>query len=135
MQLTQDDLHRENYACNRGVERSSNARCCAAGYQVADAIGRQLQQLSKVEPRAAPTCTIGPSRPAEPPLPIQTADAAIFATTTRGRIRPPRNAMACMTSGTPCPLASLAKKAMIGTGNQSADRRDQNQQPAAHSSE
>jgi hypothetical protein len=39
-----------------------------------------------------------------------TADAHILAITTRGRIRPPRSAIASITSGTPWPLASRAKK-------------------------
>ena len=60
---------------------------------------------------------MGPSRPADPPLPIHRAEAITFAMTTRGRIRPPRNAIACMTSGTPCPFASFAKYAIIGPAN------------------
>ena len=35
---------------------------------------------------------------ADPPLPMQAAEAMTFAMTTRGRICPPRSAMACMTS-------------------------------------
>jgi hypothetical protein len=53
--------------------------------------------------------TMGPSRPTDPPEPMHTPEANILAMTTRGRMRPPRRATASMTSGTPCPLASLAK--------------------------
>ena len=42
----------------------------------------------RVEPKAEPICTIGPSRPTEPPLPIETAEASDLITATRGRIRP-----------------------------------------------
>ena len=62
-----------------------------------------------VDPRAEPIWTIGPSRPADPPVPMQMDEANALITTTTGRIRPPRRATASMTSGTPCPLASRAK--------------------------
>ncbi len=64
----------------------------------------------RLEPSAAPIWTIGPSRPTEPPVPIEIALASAFTATTRGRITPPRRATAAITSGTPCPLASRAKK-------------------------
>ena len=67
-----------------------------------------------VEPIADPICTIGPSRPAAPPNPIVSDDAITFTVTTRFRIRPPLVASAVMTSGTPCPLASRAKKCTSG---------------------
>ena len=41
-----------------------------------------------VEPKAEPIWTIGPSRPTEPPLPIETAEASDLITATRGRMRP-----------------------------------------------
>jgi hypothetical protein len=63
-----------------------------------------------VEPSAEPICTIGPSRPTDPPEPIEMAEASAFTTTTRGRMTPPRVAMDSMTSGTPCPFASEATK-------------------------
>ena len=66
------------------------------------------------EPRAAPICTIGPSRPTEPPVPIVRADAAVFTRATRGRIFPPFRAIDSMTSGTPCPRASAARKVTRG---------------------
>ena len=62
-----------------------------------------------VEPSAEPICTMGPSRPTEPPDPMHTAEAAIFASTTRGRMDPERSTMDSITSGTPWPLASRAK--------------------------
>ncbi len=67
-----------------------------------------------VEPSAEPICTIGPSRPTEPPEPMQSAEASDLTTATCGRIRPPRSATAIITSGTPCPRASRAKKWING---------------------
>ena len=62
-----------------------------------------------VEASAEPICTIGPSRPTEPPTPMHTADAIALTTLTCGRIRPPSSATAIITSGTPCPRASRAQ--------------------------
>jgi hypothetical protein len=61
-----------------------------------------------LEPNAEPICTIGPSRPTEPPDPMVSADARAFTTLTCQRIRPPPSATAIITSGTPCPRASRA---------------------------
>ena len=63
-----------------------------------------------VEPKAEPIWTIGPSRPTEPPVPIESAEASAFTPTIRARITPPRIATAFMTSGMPWPRASRAKK-------------------------
>ena len=67
-----------------------------------------------VEPREAPTWTIGPSRPADPPEPIVRAEARIFTTATRPGMRPPLRRTASMTSGMPCPFAEGAKRWMSG---------------------
>jgi hypothetical protein len=61
-----------------------------------------------LEASADPICTIGPSRPTDPPTPMHSADATAFTTLTCGRIRPPFSATAIMTSGTPWPRASRA---------------------------
>ena len=50
---------------------------------------------------AEPICTIGPSRPTDPPVPMHTAEATALTTLTCGRIRPPFSATATITSGTP----------------------------------
>ncbi len=63
-----------------------------------------------VDPNADPIWTIGPSRPTEPPPPMQMADARAFTAATWGLIRPPRRATAYITSGTPWPRASRAKR-------------------------
>ena len=47
-----------------------------------------------VEPSAEPICTIGPSRPTEPPEPMHSAEASALTTATCGAIRPPRCATA-----------------------------------------
>ncbi len=67
-----------------------------------------------VEPSAEPICTIGPSRPTDPPPPMHSADASALTAATCGAIRPPRRATAYITSGTPCPRASFAKKYTSG---------------------
>jgi hypothetical protein len=68
----------------------------------------------RVEPSAEPIWTIGPSRPTEPPAPMQSAEASDFTTATCGRILPPRSATASITSGTPCPRASRANSWISG---------------------
>ena len=67
-----------------------------------------------VEAIADPTCTIGPSRPTEPPVPMQIAEASALTIVTGGRIRPPFSATASITSGTPWPRASRANRSISG---------------------
>ena len=62
------------------------------------------------EASADPICTIGPSRPTDPPVPMHNADATALTALTWGRIRPPWSATAIITSGTPCPRASRAHR-------------------------
>ena len=62
----------------------------------------------------APIWAIGPSRPTEPPVPIVRAEAKALTIETRARIRTPFCATAAITSGTPCPRASGAKRWMSG---------------------
>ena len=73
-----------------------------------------------VEPSAEPICTIGPSRPTDPPPPMHSAEASALTAATWGAIRPPRRATANITSGTPCPRASRAKKCTSGPYNSPA---------------
>lgn len=61
-----------------------------------------------VDPRAEPICTIGPSRPTDPPPPMHRAEASAFTAATLDGIRPCCRATAYMTSGTPWPRASFA---------------------------
>ena len=67
-----------------------------------------------VDPSDAPTCTIGPSRPAEPPEPIVRAEATILTMATRPGMRPPFRRTASITSGMPWPFAEGAKRWMSG---------------------
>jgi len=67
-----------------------------------------------VEPMAEPICTIGPSRPTDPPEPMVTAEATVRTATVRDRMTPPRTAAASITSGTPCPLASRGNSVTRG---------------------
>ena len=71
----------------------------------------------RTEPIVLPICTIGPSRPAAPPKPIVVAEHSALIRMMRGRSTPPRSATAAMTSGTPCPRASGAKRAATHAAN------------------
>ena len=73
-----------------------------------------LVQPPIADPIAEPICTIGPSRPAAPPKPMVSDEAITLTATTRLRMLPPRVASAVITSGTPCPFASRAKRWTIG---------------------
>jgi hypothetical protein len=84
---------------------ATSSRSCASGSRSA---------WPAVDPSAEPICTIGPSRPTEPPEPMHMADASDFTIGTCGRIRPPRRLTAYMTSGTPCPRASGANRETNG---------------------
>lgn len=66
------------------------------------------------DPSAEPIWTMGPSRPTDPPPPMHSAEASDFTSATWGAIRPPRRATANMTSGTPWPRASFAKRCTRG---------------------
>ena len=66
------------------------------------------------DPTAEPICTIGPSRPTEPPPPMHSAEASDLTNATFGAIRPPRIDTAYMTSGTPWPRASGANRCTSG---------------------
>jgi hypothetical protein len=50
--------------------------------------GRSPKILANCDPKAAPICAMGPSRPPEPPVPIVIALETIFTIGTRGRISP-----------------------------------------------
>ena len=67
-----------------------------------------------VDASADPICTIGPSRPTEPPAPMQIAEAIALTIVTGGRIRPPFSETASITSGTPWPRASRANLLING---------------------
>jgi len=73
-----------------------------------------LKRCPTTEPMAAPIWTMGPSRPTEPPEPMVIAEPTALTSITMGRMRPPRTAMAVITSGTPWPLASGARKCTRG---------------------
>ena len=66
------------------------------------------------EPSADPICTMGPSRPTEPPVPMQSADASDLTTATLAGMRPRLRATANITSGTPWPRASGANLVTSG---------------------
>ena len=76
---------------------------------VADLAAGSFSVWPIAEPSAAPICTIGPSRPTDPPEPMVIAEASVLTETTRRRITPPPRATASITSGTPWPFVSAAR--------------------------
>ena len=63
----------------------------------------------KPEEMAAPIWTIGPSAPADPPVPMVTALVRIFSSAATGRSQPLERVTVSMTSTTPCPPAVLRR--------------------------
>ena len=55
-----------------------------AAISVTRSLVRIAMSEPSVEPKAEPIWTIGPSRPTDPPLPIETAEASDLITATRG---------------------------------------------------
>ena len=60
-----------------------------------------VKNCPSAEPKAEPTCTMGPSLPSEPPRPMFSDEATSFTQPTLPLMRPERSATASMTSGTP----------------------------------
>jgi hypothetical protein len=69
-----------------------------------------LSREAKADPKPDPIWAIGPSFPADPPVPIVIADAMIFTNGTRFRIFPPRRWNASIMASVPCPSASGAMR-------------------------
>ena len=65
---------------------------------------------AKADPNPDPICAIGPSFPADPPVPIVRADAMILTNGTRFRICPPRWWNASIMASVPWPSASGATR-------------------------
>ena len=115
LEVAQDQLEREEHAGDRRVERRRDAARRTAGHEQAQLRLRQPQPAGPcTEPSAEPIWTIGPSRPTEPPEPMHSAEASDFTIGTCGRIRPPWRLTANITSGTPWPRASGAKRLTSG---------------------
>ena len=86
--LVEDDLHREQYAADWRIEcrgDSTPGSGCDQGDPLPD---RHAQYWATVEPKEAPICMMGPSRPTEPPLPIEREDASALTAATTGRMIP-----------------------------------------------
>lgn len=81
-------LNGEHYSGYGGIKCRRYTRCAPQATRFFMRSSDSLSHWPMVEPSAEPTCTIGPSLPAEPPVPIQIAEAAIFAAATLARIRP-----------------------------------------------
>ena len=130
LEVAQDQLEREEHAGDRRVERRRDpARGAAGDQQPQLRLGTRRSSWPVTEPSAEPICTIGPSRPTEPPEPMQIAEASDFTTGTCGRIRPPCRLTAYITSGTPCPRASGAKRLDQRPVDQAADDRREHDEP------
>lgn len=114
-EVPQDELHREEHPGQRGVEGRGDTAGRTAGHQQPHPpLGDLGRSRPSVEPSAEPICTIGPSRPTDPPDPMVSAEASDLTTATLALIRPPRWATASITSGTPWPRASLANRSTSG---------------------
>ena len=85
-EVAQDQLHREEHPGERRVERGGDAAGGAAGdQQPHPVLGAPGPAGPSVEPSAEPICTIGPSRPTDPPPPMHSAEASALTTATCGR--------------------------------------------------
>ena len=63
----------------------------------------------RYDPKPAPICAIGPSRPADPPVPSVIADAIVLIIGMRPRISPRLLWKASIAASVPWPSASGAK--------------------------
>ena len=100
-ELPQDDLGGEEGRRDGRVEGGRDAGGGAAAHAGANPMGGKGSNCPRVEPIAEPICTIGPSRPTDPPVAMQIAEAKDLATATTGRMTPPRRATESITCGTP----------------------------------
>ena len=111
LEVAQDQLEGEEDAGDRRVEGGGDAAGGAAGDEQPHLLARRGGvSCPSAEPIAEPIWTIGPSRPTEPPEPMQSAEASDLTSGTRPRILPSLLCTASITSGTPCPRASGAKR-------------------------
>ena len=74
----------------------------------------KLNNLVMNDPIAAPTATTGPSRPTKPPVAMVRPVHKALSRALRGGIFPSHRAADSITSGTPGPRASGARKAITG---------------------
>ena len=82
-QPPQDQLHREENTGNGALNVAPIPAGRPAGDQQPDPTLVELARADpRLDPSADPICTIGPSRPTEPPPPIHSADAIALITST-----------------------------------------------------
>ncbi len=72
-------------------------------------VGGNFKSPPSSEPKPAPICAIGPSWPAEPPVPMVMIEATDLIHGTRARIFPPPRWNARIMASVPCPSASGAR--------------------------
>ena len=122
----------KNTPGQRGVEGRGDTARGPARHQQAHPLLIETAELRQRRPPAPdPICTIGPSRPTDPPPPMHSALARAFTTATCGRIRPPLRATATITSGTPCPRALPGEPVHQRTVERAGHDRGQHHEPAA----
>ena len=109
-ELPQDDLDPEEHARDGGVEGGRDTAGGATGDQHPQPALGHPDQLAQARGQRRADLHDRPSRPTEPPAPMHRADAVALTTATWGRMRPPCSATATITSGTPWPRASRAKR-------------------------
>ena len=86
--LVSHEFECEHHAPYRGIERCGNASGRACGDQGYALTNWHSMICPRVEPKEDPIWTIGPSRPTEPPLPMETAEARAFISATIGLMMP-----------------------------------------------
>ena len=84
----QHDFDGEEHAADRRVEGGRDARTAPLAIMVMRCHTGTRSTWPRVEANEAPIWMIGPSRPTEPPLPIDRAEASDLTTATTGRTTP-----------------------------------------------
>ena len=106
-----DDLHAEEHAGDRRVERGGDAARGAAGDQDPQPVLRHAHALADGRtPARSRSARSGPRGPPSRRSRCTARRPATLTTLTCQRIRPPLSATAIITSGTPCPRASRAQR-------------------------
>ncbi len=84
-------------------------------------LGVSRSSRARHEPNPAPICAIGPSCPAEPPVPIVITEATALISGTRVRICPAPRWKARIRASVPCPSASGASEKTSSPETRPAD--------------
>ena len=87
--LVHEHFDGEEHAADGRVERRGDSRAAARGHERGELpAGSAALARPAEEAKAAPIWMMGPSRPTEPPLPMEIADASDLTAATTGRMTP-----------------------------------------------